>query len=393
MIRLKLILTCLVFIVAFSHAPLQADEVVNELFFTADLTDIYGTGLGFFDPTQDVLDLMGLDWVGATVIEDESQRRFEEDPFNPGIFFTIMVIRGQEGDSTKWKCKAEPEDRFYNWGWEISPDYWYTIQEDGYIADIELKPNIFPIQPPIEEAVTVLFQVDVSRARNYYTGELVDPATIEWVGLKGQNSALGAWAGDWLPSDTSATPQTLHVLRDNGAAGDKVAGDYIFSTFVEFPAGNEGGPSLFKYGIYYPGALEVNNGQSPLDNEMHGTDHWINIKVGGQTEILNRFGVIEEITGVTQKTDKRPEAISLAQNYPNPFNPKTTLDYVLPQQAQIALSVYNVHGQKVVTLINGYQEQGAHSVLFDGSNLSSGIYLYELKTEDFCSIKKMTLVK
>ena len=392
MIHSKSIL--IAFILAFAFSPAQqAAEVINELYFTADLTDIYGSGLGYFDPAQDVLDLMGLDWVGATVIEDESQRRFEEDPFNPGIFFTIMVIRGQEGDSTKWKCKAEPEDRFYNWGWEISPDYWYTIQEDGHIAEIELKPNIFPIQPPIEKAVTVLFQVDVKRARNYYTGELVDPETIEWAGLKGQNSVLGAWAGDWLPSDTSSTPKTLHVLRDNGVNGDKVAGDYIFSTFVEFPTGNEGGPGLFKYGIYYPGALEVNNGVSPLDNEMHGTDHWINIKVGGQTEILNRFGVIEAITGVRQKTDKRPEMISLAQNYPNPFNPRTTIDYILSQHAHVELSVYNLQGQKVATLVNNYQNQGAHSVLFDGSKLSSGIYLYELKTENLCFIKKMTLIK
>ncbi|MBN1464300.1 T9SS type A sorting domain-containing protein [candidate division KSB1 bacterium] len=370
-----------------------ADEVINELFFTADLTDIYGAGDGFFDPLQDMLNLMGLDWVGAAVIEEESERRFEEDPFNPGIFYATMVIRGQQGDSTKWKCKAEPEARFFNWGWEISPDYWYTLQEDGHFAEITLKPNIFPVQPAIEQAVTVLFQVDMTRATNYYTREAIDPATIEWVGLKGQNSVLGAWAGDWLPSDTLATPKTLHVLRDDGRNGDKVAGDHIYSTRVEFPAGNEGGPGLFKYGATYPGALAANGGVSPLDNEMHGTDHWINIVVGGQTEILNRFGVIEGIsTVVARQANTVPDAIQLQQNYPNPFNGSTTIRYELPAAAHVELSVYTLRGDHVATLADGLHSRGSHIVLFD-AELSSGVYLYQLRTNEFCRIKKMILVK
>lgn len=368
-------------------------QVVNELYFTADLTDIYGSGLGYFDPNEDVMDLMGLDWVGATVIADQSQRRFEEDPFNPGIFTAYMVIEGFEGDSTKWKCKAEPEDHFFNWGWEISPDYWYTIQEDGHVADIELKPNIFPVQPAIEEAVTVLFQVDMNRAVNYYTGDDIYPEDVEWVGLKGQNSVLGSWAGSWLPSDTLSTAKTLHVLRDNGLNGDKAAGDYIFSALIEFPAGNEGGPGLFKYGAYYEGALEVNDGQNPLDNEMHGTDHWINIKVGGQTEILNRFGVIEGLTAVHQPDDVTPHSMALHQNYPNPFNPTTTIRYVVPAFEHVDLSVYNLAGQKIATLVHEPQVAGTYSVQFDASTLSSGVYLYRLQTESESFYKKMLLVR
>ncbi len=377
----------------FFFKMVSADVVINEIYFTADLADIYGTGLGFFDPAEDVMDLMGLDWVGATVLADESQRRFVEDPFNPGIFTAYMVIQGFEGDSTKWKCKAEPEDHFFNWGWEISPDYWYTIQEDGHIAEIELKPNIFPVQPAIEQAVTVLFQVDMNRAVNYYTGDDIYPEDIEWVGLKGQNSILGSWAGSWLPSDTLSAPKTLHVLRDNGTNGDKVAGDYIFSTLIEFPAGNEGGPGLFKYGAYYEGALEVNNGQNPLDNEMHGTDHWINIKVGGQTEILNRFGVIEGLTAVTQKSDALPKTITLKQNYPNPFNPFTTIEYMLREFSHVELSVYNLAGQKITTLVNEPQASGTYAVQYDASAMSSGVYLYQLKTDDTLIFKKMIVIR
>jgi len=394
MIRTIIVLFfCLLLFNLFFSSQAQAAEVRNELFFTADLNDIYGTGSGFFDPTQDELNLMGLDWVGAKVIEDESDRWFEEDPFNPGIFYATMVILGEEGDSTKWKCKADPENRFFNWGWEISPDYWYIIQSDGFIAEIELKPNIFPIQPPIEAAVTVLFQVDMTGANNYYTQDDIDHAAVEWVGLKGQNSVLGSWAGAWLPSDTLASPKMLHVLRDQGQNGDKVAGDFIFSALVEFPAGNEGGPGLFKYGAYYEGALEVNNGQSPLDNEMHGTDHWINIKVGGQTEILNRFGVIREMTSVPDKNNRLPGGFKLAQNYPNPFNPMTTIDYFLPTNSNVELCVYNLQGQKIATLVDEQQSQGAHSLTFKATNLPIGIYFFRLNTKDSQTMKKMIIVK
>jgi len=371
----------------------KADEVVNELYFTADLTDIYGSGLGFFDPAVNTMNLMGLDWVGAVVLEDESERRFEEDPFNPGIFMAIMVIEGQEGDSTKWKCKAEPGGNFFNDGWEISPDYWYTIQEHGHVEDIEFKPNIYPIQSALDEAVSILFQVDMTQAANFYTQEVIDPATVEWVGLKGQNSALGAWAGNWLPTDTLGTDKTLHVLRDDGQNGDKLAGDFIFSAQVEFPAGNEGGPGLFKYGAYYSGALEANGGESPLDNEMHGTDHWINIKVGGQPEILNRFGVIEAVTGVEDREAIKPDDIRLLQNYPNPFNPSTTLVYNLHKPASVDLSVYNLKGQKVATLVKQLQQQGKYSETFNATSLPSGVYVFRLQTEEFCVMKKVILVK
>ena len=308
------IITFLILTFIMSSTQIVHSEVENEIYFTADLTDIIGTGIGFFDPLEDQLDLMGLDWVGASVVEDASERRFEEDPFNPGIYFTIMTIRGEKGDSTKWKCKAEPEDHFFNWGWEISPDYWYTIQEDGHIAEITLKPNIFPVQPAIEEAVTVLFQVDMNQAVNFYTQDDIYPEDVEWVGLKGQNSVLGSWAGSWVPEDTLEAAKTLHVLRDNGANGDKVAGDYIFSALIEFPAGNEGGPGLFKYGAYYEGALDVNNGQNPLDNEMHGTDHWINIKVGGESDASTLVAEAEETGGAYGKTVRLASAAAVKKS-------------------------------------------------------------------------------
>jgi len=369
-------------------------QVINTINFTADLTEIYGSGLGFFDPDADVLKLMGLDWVGATVVEEGSDRTFVEDAFSPGIFHATMVIKGVEGDQTKWKCKAEPEDHFFNWGWEITPDYWFTIQEDGYVADITVKPNIFPVQPPLSEEVSILFQVDMNDAYNFYTGEKIDPSTLQWVGLKGQNSVLGSWGGDWLPSDTvSGEAKTMHVLNDDGKNGDKSAGDNIYSLLITFPVGNDGGPSLYKYGAFYTGADTINGGYHPLDNEMQGTDHWVNVKIGGTTEVMDYFGLLEAPTAISDRTGSVPEKIRLTQNYPNPFNPVTTINYYLPNNEQVELSVYNVLGQKVLTLSDGAQKAGWHSVRLNAADMASGVYFYRLATSNRVFTKKMLLIK
>lgn len=384
-------------VVLFDRDSVVTVQVTNTLNFTVDLSEIYGSGSGYFDPDADEMTLQGLDWVGATVIDSLSERVFTEDPFSPGIYHTTMVIKGVEGDETKWKCKANPEDHFYNWGWEITPDYWYTIKEDGYVADIpSFTPNIFPVQDPLTSEVTVLFQVDVTNAVNFYTEESIEPSTIEWVGLKGQNSVLGSWGGDWLPSDTvstDSTSRTLHVLLDDGTNGDKAAGDNIYSALITFPVGNDGGPGLYKYAAYYPGADTLNGGYHPLDNEMQGTDHWINIKIDGPTEVLDKFGLLETITDVEKIDNIIPNKISLEQNYPNPFNPTTTINYSIPNKEEVELSIFNILGQKMMTLVNGVQKAGNYTINFDGKNMASGLYFYRLSTSNQSLTKKMMLLK
>ncbi len=95
----------------------------------------------------------------------------------------------------------------------------------------------------------------------------------------------------------------------------------------------------------------------------------------------------------------RPAVFSLADNYPNPFNPATTLQYALPQAADVALTVYNVLGQPVRTLVAERQAAGRYAVEWDATNdqghsLSSGLYFYRLQAGgDFLEVKKMLLLK
>ncbi len=88
-----------------------------------------------------------------------------------------------------------------------------------------------------------------------------------------------------------------------------------------------------------------------------------------------------------------PHTYSLFQNFPNPFNPVTTIRYGLPRSEEVLLTVYNITGERVKNLVNEKQRAGKYEVMFDASNLASGLYFYQLKTNNFVEAKKMLLIK
>ncbi len=83
----------------------------------------------------------------------------------------------------------------------------------------------------------------------------------------------------------------------------------------------------------------------------------------------------------------------LTQNYPNPFNPTTTISYILPQTGMVRLTLYNILGQEIRTLVNEVKEAGIHTFNFDASDLNSGMYIYKIESGSFTQTRKMTLVK
>jgi hypothetical protein len=88
-----------------------------------------------------------------------------------------------------------------------------------------------------------------------------------------------------------------------------------------------------------------------------------------------------------------PKHFALSQNYPNPFNPTTTIQYTLPQAAEVNLSVYNIAGEKVAELVNGFQEAGLKSVRWDAGRMASGIYFYRIRAGEFIFTRKMLLLQ
>ncbi len=89
----------------------------------------------------------------------------------------------------------------------------------------------------------------------------------------------------------------------------------------------------------------------------------------------------------------QPLSFQLSQNYPNPFNPATIIKFHIPDAGLVNLKVYNLLGQEVATLVNGYIESGSHEVVWDAGKFPSGVYLYKLSTENYYKINKMMLIK
>lgn len=88
-----------------------------------------------------------------------------------------------------------------------------------------------------------------------------------------------------------------------------------------------------------------------------------------------------------------PDYFELRQNYPNPFNPTTMIDYGLAKQSEVTLSVYNVGGQLVEVIQNGFQQAGYHSVEWTPGDLPSGVYFVEMQAAGFRDVMKISYVK
>jgi len=135
---------------------------------------------------------------------------------------------------------------------------------------------------------------------------------------------------------------------------------YSLVSVEENPTGDPNDPSYWK-----------------LSSELNGSP--------GSDDLITTVGLLTN--------DKYPHEFRLYQNYPNPFNPTTKINYSIPVGGRISLKVYNMLGQEVAPLVEGYMNPGSYEVTFDGSRLATGIYFYRLKTSDFDLTKKLILLK
>jgi len=135
----------------------------------------------------------------------------------------------------------------------------------------------------------------------------------------------------------------------------------------------------------------------PKHELMYVYNEWIN-------DVPNVQSLDPEFQGGSIALDSRtptadlPTEFGLSQNVPNPFNPSTVVEYALPKDAQVNLSIYNVLGQHVKTLVDEMQRAGRQSVTWDGTDASgtsvaSGVYFYKIRAGDFSNTKKMLLLK
>ncbi len=108
---------------------------------------------------------------------------------------------------------------------------------------------------------------------------------------------------------------------------------------------------------------------------------------------IYRFTTAFEPTSVEDTKPMIAHSYELYQNYPNPFNPSTTIRFQIPVSGFVSLKIFDVLGREVATLLNEEQKEGTHSVLFDASKLSTGVYIYNLKAGSYIASKKLMLMK
>ncbi|MGE5680876.1 MAG: T9SS type A sorting domain-containing protein [Bacillota bacterium] len=106
---------------------------------------------------------------------------------------------------------------------------------------------------------------------------------------------------------------------------------------------------------------------------------------------------IKIIPGTPAIAEKPPleKKFTLSQNYPNPFNPSTLIQYTIPEDADISIKVYDIQGNEIAVLLNGYIKAGTYKMTFDAAKykLSSGMYIYKLQSEGCSAVMKLLYIK
>lgn len=129
-----------------------------------------------------------------------------------------------------------------------------------------------------------------------------------------------------------------------------------------------------------------------LIRQIHFVDSNTGFAVTDNGSILKTTNAGDPI-GINPVSTEIPNEYLLLQNYPNPFNPVTQIEYSLIHASEVTLSIYNISGEYISTLVNEHQSAGTYRTEFDGSNLASGVYIYKLSTPEFTGVKKMILIK
>ena len=150
-------------------------------------------------------------------------------------------------------------------------------------------------------------------------------------------------------------------------------------------------------GVNWGNTHETSGNTFVLDpnDETHFIDHQyafqeIYNSLSGEGEaIIEIAGILRSVLGIHV-----PEVFSLSQNYPNPFNPTTTIQFTLPTDESVSLSVYDLLGKTLIEPVkNIHYQAGTYNILFDGNQLSSGVYYYALKAGSYRDIRKMLVIK
>jgi hypothetical protein len=288
---------------------------------------------------------------------------------------------GTNGDETAgdhiWTAMLDlvPDGGTNSWQWGVTKLNGDWIDGNWPFSVVDTTDFELTYTPPAmtEQDVPVVFSVDMS-------AETVTMPVI----ICGDTEPLN-W--DWSVDN----PDTLN---DEGVNGDAAAGDDIWSITLTFPTGSQK-------------RVEYKFGNGGADNDLpYGTNRIFFIDDDtygvGNPQVLetDTFGILTFVEEWETSGSMLPEGFSLLPNYPNPFNPETVITYRigLDRPAPVSLMIYNLLGQQVRTLSEGFQAGGEYQLVWDGRDdtgraLSSGIYFVRLQVGSSGQTRKLVLAR
>ncbi|MDZ7264698.1 MAG: T9SS type A sorting domain-containing protein, partial [candidate division KSB1 bacterium] len=280
----------------------------------------------------------------------------------------------------------------------ISLPLQFYARDIGVVADTLIVYSDDPHQPYLSLPVTAKVEsffaiVDNEDSLNYREFGKWATSVAEAYGpssrYAGLNQTPRAWASfqtqvniggyydifEIVPTTVNASNHAAYVLRVQNVVVDSI----IINQ-------NEGSGSWMLLGRYHLPAkykIElrvVDTGKNTNSNAVLRAD-------------AIKFSLVTQVSDIADFDSQTPLRFYLEQNYPNPFNAQTMIEYAIPKETKVELRIINLLGQEIATLVNERQSPGIYCVHWDADDAASGIYFCQLKTEEFSSVKKLTVIK
>jgi hypothetical protein len=189
-------------------------------------------------------------------------------------------------------------------------------------------------------------------------------------------------SGLFLSNDSCNTWTKVSTINPQTGLSIETGGTLIGTDSLGVFLFNDDGDSL---GSRNDGLANLNIHTLTIDNNNY-------VYAGTDNGVWRRS--LSDITSVEEEQfDEIPTEFSLSQNYPNPFNPATSIQYQVSSVSLMSLVVYDILGNEIETLISEEKPAGTYELTWNASNLTSGIYFYQLKAGEYISTKKMILLK
>lgn len=350
-------------------------------------------------------DTLGTDTVSVTLLSS-SNGAVQLNSISPDI--SSSSWSGIYFQGTDAKFNAKPEVGYQISAWVVNGE----TQPASQSLTIPLSENPVTVKAQFSEITEILVinEINYNSSDEFGTGDWVeifntmdsDVDVSGWIFKDDVDSNAFV-----VPENTMLKAQGYLVIADDttklkavNSDARNYVGDFAFNlsgSGEELRLFNaEGGlVDVVTYSDSNPWPIEADGDGSTLELTDSNADNTIaaswmaSSRLGGTPGWANgTMPVSNEIEG-----KDTPDSFVLKQNYPNPFNPSTNISFVLPKSTKVQLTVYNMLGQKVETLVDGNLTSGSHTIRFDASNLSSGIYIYQLRTPTTSLTKRMVLVK